>query len=95
MLLAKVVGTVTCSLKSDNAHGSIYLLVDMCDPAGKVTGNVQIALDMVGAGRGEMVMICTGSAARQTRMSKKMPVNAVIAGIVDMIDENDKIVYRK
>ncbi len=93
MLLAKVVGTVTCSVKADNAQGSVYLLVDMCDQSGKGTANVQIALDMIGAGYGEMVMICTGSAARQTKMSMNMPVNAVIAGIVDLIDEGGAVVY--
>lgn len=95
MLLAKVVGTVTCSKKADNAHGSRYLLIDMCDQSGKGSGNIQIALDMVGAGRDEIVMICTGSSARQTRMTGNMPVNAVIGGIIDMIDEGGKVVYRK
>lgn len=94
MLLAKVVGTVTCSVKADNAYASTYLLVDMCDQSGKGSGNIQIALDMIGVGNGEMVMICTGSAARQTKMSMNMPVNAVIAGIVDIIDEGGRVVYK-
>ncbi len=93
MVLAKVVGTVTSSVKADNMVGSRYLLVDMCDQSGKGSGNIQIALDMVSAGYGEMVMICTGSAARQTKMSMNMPVNAVIAGIIDIIDVGDRVVY--
>ena len=95
MLLAKVVGTVTCSKKVDNAHGSRYLVVEQCDQSGTGSGTHQIALDMVGAGAGEIVMICTGGSARQTRMTEKMPVNAVIGGIIDMIDEGGKVVYRK
>jgi len=95
MFLAKVVGTVTCSKKADNAKGSRYLLIEMCDQAGKGNGSFQIALDMVGAGCDEIVMICIGSSARQTRMTGNMPVNAVIAGIIDMIDEGGKVVYRK
>lgn len=93
MVLARVVGTVTSSKKADNMVGSRYLLVEACDQSGRGTGRTQVALDMVSAGYGEVVMICTGSAARQTKMTMKMPVNAVIAGIVDMIDEGGTVVY--
>jgi len=49
----------------------------------------------MGAGSGEMVIISQGSSARQTEISDKKPVDAIVAGIVDLIDEQGEIVYRK
>ena len=54
-----------------------------------------IALDIVGAGRGEIVLVSQGSSTRQTPGTIDKPVDALIVGIVDSVDENGTVVYRK
>jgi len=52
-------------------------------------------LDLVGAGLGEMVIIAQGSSARQTSLTFEKPIDAVIAGIVDLVEEDGTVVFRK
>jgi len=49
----------------------------------------------VSAGYDELVMISESSSARQTPLTNNKPVDAIIVGIIDVIDENETIVYRK
>jgi microcompartment protein CcmK/EutM len=49
----------------------------------------------VGAGTGEVVIIAQGSSSRQTEMTYQKPIDAVIAGIIDLVEENGKIIFRK
>jgi len=63
---------------------------------GKAAGGSQIiALDVVGAGPGELVVLSQGSSARQTPETDKTAIDAVIAGIVDAVDVGGKTTYRK
>ena len=50
---------------------------------------------VVGAGVGEVVIIAQGSSARQTKMTFEKPIDAVVAGIVDLIEEKGTVTYRK
>jgi len=95
MIFGKVVGTVVSTKKDNRIVGGKYLLVDLCDQRGKLKNNHLVALDLVGSGPGEMVMISQGSSSRQTEVTKDKPVDAVIVGIVDMVEEHGNIVYRK
>jgi len=95
MLLAQVVGTVVSTEKADGLKGTKYLLVYACNQRGEPGENHIVALDLVGAGMGEMVIVAQGSSARQTEMTYEKPIDAVIAGIVDLIEENGEMVYRK
>lgn len=97
MILAKVVGTVVSNTKNKAAEiaGSKYLLVDKCNQQGQVKNDYLVALDIIGANRDEMVMISESSSARETPETLNKPVDAVIVGIIDMIDENDTVVYKK
>jgi len=52
-------------------------------------------VDLVGAGVEEIVIISQGSSARQTEVTFQKPVDCVIVGIVDMVEEYDKIVFKK
>jgi microcompartment protein CcmK/EutM len=52
-------------------------------------------LDLVGAGTGEVVIVAQGSSARQTPFTKEKPIDAVIVGIVDLVEENGKVVFKK
>jgi microcompartment protein CcmK/EutM len=86
---------VVSTEKADGIRGTKYLLVRTCSQRGAPGKNHIVALDLVGAGRGEMVIIAQGSSARQTKMTFEKPIDAVIAGIVDLIEEKGKMVYRK
>jgi microcompartment protein CcmK/EutM len=83
MQLAKVVGTVVASQKETSLEGLKLLLVRQVDEEGRETGNHLVAADAVGAGPEEIVLIASGSSARQTRVTDKRPVDAVVMAIVD------------
>ncbi|OFX58472.1 MAG: ethanolamine utilization protein EutN [Bacteroidetes bacterium GWA2_30_7] len=95
MILAKVVGTVVSTVKNDGISGASYLLIEKCNQSGDRKGDFIVALDLVGAGNNEMVIVAEGSSARETSQTVNKPLDALIVGIIDLIDENDKIVYRK
>ena len=69
-------------------------LVDEKDPTKFRPGvNTVVAVDSVGAGLGELVMFCQGSSARFAPNLKEAPVDAVIIGIVDVVDVLGKQIY--
>ena len=64
MIIAKVVGSAVATLKHDLLETTKLLLVGPADIRGNLTGELFLAVDLVGAGDGELVMICQGSSAR-------------------------------
>ncbi|HEX8704959.1 MAG TPA: EutN/CcmL family microcompartment protein [Myxococcaceae bacterium] len=56
------------------------------DLEGKANGPVVVAVDAVGAGVGEVVLYCSGSSARQTKVTKDRPVDATVMAIVDQLE---------
>jgi ethanolamine utilization protein EutN len=95
MILGMVQGTVVASNKADGIVGAKYLIVNKCDQFGKVKNDYYVALDQVGAGHGEMVMMAQGSPNRQTERTIDHPIDASIIGIIDMIDQFEKVTYKK
>ena len=99
MFLAKVEGSVVSTKKDASMNGRKLLLlrpqlVDDKDPTKFRPGmNTIVAVDSVGAGLGEMVMFCQGSSARLATGLKDVPVDAVVIGIVDVVDVLGKQVY--
>jgi ethanolamine utilization protein EutN len=99
MFLAKVEGAVVATKKDPHIEGRKLLLirpqlVDDKDPAKFRPGaNTIVAVDSVGAGKGEMVLFCQGSSARLAPGLKDSPVDAVIIGIVDTVDVLGKQIY--
>ena len=99
MFLARVEGAVVATKKDPALNGRKLLLlrpqlVDEKDPAKFRPGvNTIIAVDSVGAGVGEMVLFCQGSSARLAPSLKEAPVDAVIIGIVDVVDVLGKQIY--
>ena len=83
MLLAKVVGTVVATRKEASLDGLKLLLVRPVNDEGQETGTPLVAADAVGAGPDEMVLIASGSSARQTQATDKRPVDAVVMAIID------------
>ncbi len=59
------------------------------------TGRSLVAVDTVGAGEGEFVMITQGSSARLTPETKNLPVDTVIIGIIDSVHVGQSCVYQK
>ncbi len=82
MIVGKVVGSVVSTRKNENLIGSKFMVIepmaDWGDPSKKI-----VAVDNVGAGIGETVLVATGSAARIGCGMADSPVDAAIVGIVD------------
>jgi ethanolamine utilization protein EutN len=99
MFLARVEGSVVATKKDASMSGRKLLLlrpqlVDDKDPTKFRPGvNTIVAVDSVGAGVGEMVLFCQGSSARLAPSLKDAPVDAVIIGIVDVVDVFGKQIY--
>ena len=99
MFLAKVEGSVVSTKKDASMSGRKLLilrpqLVDDKDPTKFRNGaNTIVAVDSVGAGIGEMVLFCQGSSARLAPNLKDAPVDAVVIGIVDVVDVLGKEIY--
>jgi ethanolamine utilization protein EutN len=87
MILARVVGEVVSTHKRPQFDGAKLLILQPETPAGTKTGNALLAIDSVGAGRGELVIAVLEGRAAQEALGKKMaPVDAAILGIVDQVD---------
>lgn len=95
MQLAKVVGTVVASQKEASLAGLKLLLVRGVDESGRELGSFLVAADAVGAGPDEMVLVASGSSARQTRVTDKRPVDAVVMAIVDSWAVGGETRYKK
>jgi len=86
MLLGKVIGTVWATRKDEELVGMKFLIVREADLEGEPQDNFVVAVDSVGAGEGETVLVALGSSGRQTELTKDKPVDAVIMAIVDRLD---------
>ncbi len=99
MFVAKVTGSVVSTQKADSMKGQKLLVVepyriDEQDRARlKSTGRTFVAVDTLGAGLGEMVLICQGSSARLTPETKHLPVDCLVIGIVDQVHVQGASVY--
>ncbi len=96
MFLARVVGTVVSTRKSEKLTGVKLLVVDPVDFVHqKGEGKPLVAIDSVGAGEGEVVLVVQGSSARLTETTKDTPVDATIMGIVDYIELEGRRTFAK
>lgn len=87
MILARVVGEVVSTQKRPQFEGAKLLIVQPEVPGGGPTGTSLLAIDSVGAGRGELVIaVLEGRAAGEALGKKLSPVDAAIVGIVDRVD---------
>ena len=83
MLLGRVAGTLVSSRKDPSIEGIKLLLVRTLDLDGVETGPSIVAMDAVGAGVDEVVLLAQGSSARQTEVTNNRPCDAVVMAIVD------------
>ena len=90
MILGKIIGTVWSTRKDENLVGSKFMIVQQLKLDLTPKENNVIAVDSVGAGVGEIVLVAQGSSARQTTFTKNKPIDAVIMAIVDKLDVSEK-----
>ncbi|SHJ73078.1 ethanolamine utilization protein EutN [Geosporobacter subterraneus DSM 17957] len=88
MYLAKIVGNVIATRKDEALIGSKILIVQPINGKYESIGNEEVAIDSVGAGVGEIVIVSKGSSARVVSGKEKSPVDAAIIGIVDSMEVN-------
>lgn len=86
MILAKVVGTVWATRKDEKLVGMKLQIVKPVDLNYKLKDGFLVAVDAVGAGVGEIVIVVQGSSARQTALTENKAVDATIMAIVDKLD---------
>ena len=101
MFIAKVTGSVVSTQKVAAMVGFKLLVVEpyRIDPAERkslvTTGRTFVAVDMLGAGVGDYVLLTQGSSARLTPETKNMPIDAVVVGIVDQVHVDQGMVYSR
>ncbi|MFQ5583463.1 MAG: EutN/CcmL family microcompartment protein [Calditrichia bacterium] len=84
MILAKVTGAIHSTINHPFYDYKKLLIVDKLTPDGKPTGDYLIAVDAVGAGAGETVLVIDeGNSARQVVDDTTAPIRSIIVGIVD------------
>jgi ethanolamine utilization protein EutN len=89
MQIARVIGTVVSTQKHEKFEGAKLLLVQPVNPDDTPRGTAVLAIDGVGAGVSERVLIVLeGRAAGEALGKKAAPVDAAIVGIIDHIDFN-------
>lgn len=101
MFVAKVTGSLVATQKVGTLVGYKLLLVEpfrLDDKEKKslvTTGRTFVAVDTLGAGLGDYVLITQGSSARLTPETKSMPIDTVIVGIVDQVHAENDCVYSR
>ena len=82
MIVGKVVGSIVSTRKNENLIGNKFMVVEPVSSM-KAEGGTLVAIDNIGAGIGEYVLVACGSAARIGCDMEKAPVDAAIVGIID------------
>lgn len=95
MLIAKVIGTTVSTIKDEKIIGRKLLILRQTDEAGKPIGKPYVAVDTVNAGVGDLVLTAHGSSARQTNLTYKRPIDAVIMAMIDTLEVDGKITFQK
>src|SRR4029077_17103113 len=96
-----VTGSLVLTQKGEAMKGYKLLVVEpyRVEPAGgkrlPPSGRTFVAVDMLGAGVGDLVLLTQGSSARMTPETKNMPIDAVIIGIVDQVHVDQQSVYAR
>ena len=101
MFIARVTGSVVSTQKTASMTGNKLLVVEPYRLEGEkrqslvTTGRTFIAVDTLGAGEDDYVLITQGSSARLTPETKELPIDAVVIGIVDTVHIDKNSVYAR
>ena len=87
MTLARIRGTIVADKRSDGVANPRFLLIEDCDQRGEGRGEFLVALDLVGADRGHLVLVTQGSSCRGSSGTADKPIDCLIVAIVDSIDQ--------
>jgi ethanolamine utilization protein EutN len=101
MFVALVTGSVVATQKTESMTGHKMLVVEPYRLDEKTrdrlvsTGRTFIAVDTLGAGEGQFVLVTQGSSARLTPETKSLPIDAVIIGLVDTVRIEGREIFKK
>jgi len=96
MKLAKVIGKVVATVRSDRLGMDKLALIKFIDQSGKEEPSVAVAVDKLGAGEGEWVLVVGGSSARMSVDDHgKSPVDLSVVGIVDEVTSDKSTWFQK
>jgi len=96
MKLCRVIGNVVSTVKDKNIKNFKLLIVQPVDFIHqKAYGEPLVAIDAVGAGQDEIVLIVQGSSGRMTALTENKPSDCTIMAIVDFVDVEGKLTYSK
>ena len=94
MFLADVLGSVTSPVQLECLDGRTLLLLQPVTPAGAPSGNARIAIDSVGAGEGDRVLVIDeGNSGRQILGAPDAPVKTLVVGVIDHVEVGGEHVY--
>jgi microcompartment protein CcmK/EutM len=88
MIIARILGTVVSTQKDERLEGKKLLIVKPLNVDGSDQSGYVVAIDTVGAGFHEKVLVVSGSSARMAEGNKDCPVDAAIVGVIDTVDYN-------
>lgn len=94
MELGRVTGQVVATVRDTGLPNLTFLLVDIIDAQGNTMRSSQVAVDTLGAGEGEIVLLVRGSAARLI-LDYKTPMDLSVVGIVDQVTAGKNTLYSK
>ena len=86
MIIARILGTVVSTQKDERLRGKKLLIVRPLNLDGTEASGYTVAVDTVGAGYHERVLVVAGSSARLAEGMKDAPVDAAIVGVIDTVD---------
>jgi microcompartment protein CcmK/EutM len=95
MKLGLVIGNVVSTRKVENVGGLKMLVVSYLTDELVDTKRTAVCLDTVGAGSGDVVLLCSSSSARFTELTRKAVTDNTIVGIVDAISASGRQTYTK
>lgn len=90
MIVAKVVGTVWATQKQQSLTGHRLLVVQPLSANGKGAGSLLVAIDSLGAGIGQQVLVSVGSAASRGTAQADSPIDAAVVALVDKLDVDSR-----
>jgi microcompartment protein CcmK/EutM len=99
MFVGRVTGSLVATQKVASMTGHKLLMVEPYRVDEKArdrlvpTGRSFVVVDTLGAGPGEMVLVCQGSSARLTPETEKLPIDAVVIGLIGTVDVEGNVIY--
>ncbi|NLM04659.1 MAG: EutN/CcmL family microcompartment protein [Clostridiales bacterium] len=90
MIIGEVIGNVWATRKDEALNGLKLLVIKPLDYASGKDLPTLVAVDNIGAGTGEKVLIVKGSSARRALGKEEVPIDAIVVGIIDVVDVEDQ-----